>query len=256
LLTVNGESALRFDIPGMKLLFFGTVLWIGEFHLVLLGMLAILLLSLAVTAVFGRVWCGWSCPQTVLPDLASWAASPLPKRRQGAGRTAILFLLSGLVSFSFIAYFVPPLEAAGLLFRSRIVTGFFLVQWAVIFSMLAFLGPAFCRTVCPYSMLQNVLFAEGTLTIAFDRSRSAECPQCGLCKRTCPVQIDIREGEQRECIACAECIDACRAFTARIGIAPFVAYRGTIVGLKVALCGGAKVAAGKGIAPRGKAGFP
>jgi polyferredoxin len=255
-LAVNGESALRFDIPGMKLLFFGKVLRIGEFHLVLLGTLAILLLFLAVTAVFGRVWCGWSCPQTVLPDLASWAAFPLPKRRQGAGRTAILFLLSGLVSFSLIAYFVPPAEAAGLLFRSRIATGFFLVQWAVIFPMLAFVGTTFCRTVCPYSMLQNVLFAEGTLTIAFDRSRSEECPQCGLCRKACPVEIDIREGEQRECIACAECIDACRAFTARKGIAPFVAYRGTIVRLKAALCGGATVAAGKGIAPRGKAGFP
>ena len=243
-LQVGGESALRFDIPGMKLLFFGKVLWIGEFHLVLLGTLVILLFSLAVTVVFGRIWCGWICPQTVLPELVSWAASLLPRRWQGAGRTLLLLLLSGLVSFSLLAYFVPPAEAARSLFRSRIVTGFFLAQWAVIFPMLTFLGPTFCRTVCPYSMLQNVLFDGKTLAVAFDRSRSEECPRCERCRTTCPVGIDIREGLQRECIACAECIDACRAFTARKGVAPFVAYSGTIARPKAALWGGATMAAG------------
>ncbi len=243
-LQVDGESALRFDIPGLKLLFFGQILRIGEFHLVLLGTLAILLLSLAVTVVFGRIWCGWICPQTVLTELASWAASLLPRHRRGAGRTVLLFLLSGLVSFSLLAYFVPPAEAARSLFRSRILTGFFLAQWAIIFPMLAFLGPTFCRTVCPYSMLQNILFDGKTLTVAFDRSRSEECPRCELCRNTCPVGIDIREGLQRECIACAECIDACRAFTARKGIAPFVAYSGRIVRPKAALWGGATMAAG------------
>jgi polyferredoxin len=243
-LQVDGESALRFDIPGMKLLFFGQVLRIGEFHLVLLGTLAILLFSLAVTVVFGRIWCGWICPQTVLPELASWAASFLPRRRQGAVRMLLLFLLSGLVSFSLLAYFVPPAEAALSLFRSRILTGFFLAQWGVIFPMLAFLGPTFCRTVCPYSMLQNVLFDGKTLTVAFDRTRSEECPGCELCRKTCPVGIDIREGLQRECIACAECIDACRAFTARKGVAPFVAYSGRIVRPKAALWAGATMAAG------------
>lgn len=227
-LQVDGESALRFDIPGLKLLFFGKVLWIGDFHLVLLGTLAVLLFSLAATVVFGRVWCGWICPQTVLPELASWASSLFPRRCRGAGRMLLLLLFSGLVSFSLLAYFVPPAEAAHSLFRSRIFTGFFLAQWAVIFPMLAFLGPTFCRTVCPYSMLQNVLFDGHTLTVAFDRSRSEECPQCELCRKTCPVGIDIREGQQRECIACAECIDACRLATGPLGIVPFVSYRGGI----------------------------
>lgn len=242
-LEIGGESALRFDIPGLRLLFFGNVIWIGEFHLVLLGTLVILLFSLAVTVAFGRIWCGWSCGQTVLPELASWAASPFPVRWRGACRMLFLFLLSGLVSFSLVAYFVPPAAAATLLFRSPVVTGFFLGQWAVIFAMVAFLGPTFCRTVCPYSMLQNVLFDDKTLTIAFDRSRSDECLRCDLCGNACPVEIDIRAGASRECIACAECIDACRAITARKGIAPFLAYRGTIVRAKTALWGGATAAA-------------
>jgi polyferredoxin len=242
-LTVGGESALRFDIPGMKLLFFGKVVPIGEFHLVLLGTLAFLLLTLAVTVVFGRVWCGWLCPQTVLPELASWAASPFPARLRRPGRTLLLFLLSGVVSFSLIAYFVPPAEAAGLLFRSRIVTGFFLAQWAIIFAMLALFGPAFCRTVCPYSMLQNVIFDGDTLTIAFDRSRAEECLRCELCVKACPVEIDIRDGAQRECIACADCIDACRTIAVKKGIPPFVGYEGTILRPKAALWGGAALAA-------------
>jgi polyferredoxin len=242
-LTVGGESALRFDIPGMKLLFFGKVLPISEFHLVLLGTLAFLLLTIAVTVVFGRIWCGWMCPQTVIPMLASWASSAFPARWSRAGMTLFLFLLSGVVSFSLISYFVPPAEVAGLFFRSRIVTGFLLAQWAVIFAMLALVGPAFCRTVCPYSMLQNVLFDGKTLTIAFDRSRKEECLRCDMCVKACPVGIDIKEGAQRECTACAECIDACVAATGAKGISPFVGYGGTILRPKAALLGGASAAA-------------
>ncbi|HZW36622.1 MAG TPA: 4Fe-4S dicluster domain-containing protein, partial [Candidatus Deferrimicrobiaceae bacterium] len=112
------------------------------------------------------------------------------------------------------------------------------------FLMIALLGATFCRTVCPYSMLQNVIYDERTLTIAFDRSRSEECLRCERCVSICPVKIDIREGAQRECIACAECIDACRAISERQGILPFIAYRGTIRRPKAALWGLAAAAAG------------
>ncbi|NJD61271.1 MAG: 4Fe-4S binding protein [Deltaproteobacteria bacterium] len=243
-LEIGGESALRFDIPGGKLLFFGTTLWLSEFHLLLLGTLAVLLLVLAVTVVFGRVWCGWVCPQTVLPELSSWASCLLPASWRKTGGKAVLFLLSGAASLSVIAYFVPPSEAGAVLFRSRIAAGIFLVQWAVFFFMLALLGPTFCRTVCPYSMFQNLLFDERTLTVGFDRSRMEECPRCERCVSICPVKIDIREGAQRECIACAACIDACRAISDRQAIRPFIAYRGTIRRPKAALWGGAAAAAG------------
>jgi polyferredoxin len=243
-LKVEGESALRFDIPGGKLLFFGIPLWLSEFHLVLVGMLAVLLLALAVTVIFGRIWCGWLCPQTVLPEISSWAATLLPARWRKTGGRMFLFLLSGAASLSVIATFVPPSDAGALLFRSRIVAGIFLAQWAVFFFLLALLGPTFCSTVCPYSMLQNVLFDERTLTVGFDRSRMEECPRCERCVSVCPVKIDIREGAQRECIACAECIDACRAVSERQRIRPFIAYRGTIRRPKAALWGAAAVASG------------
>ncbi|MBI5419060.1 MAG: hypothetical protein HZA60_03130 [Deltaproteobacteria bacterium] len=93
-------------------------------------------------------------------------------------------------------------------------------------------------------MLQNVLFDGNTLTIAYDRDRDASCLRCDLCVARCPAGIDVRNGAQRECIACAECIDACRSMTARRGIDPFIAYRGRILRGKAALAGAAPAAAG------------
>lgn len=225
--TIGGESAFRFDIPGMRLYLFGSVLWIDEFYLVLAGTLFLLLLGIGVTVIFGRIWCGWLCPQTVIPELAAWIADRLPGRRRLRSAGGVLLPLTALVSFSLLLYFLPPEEAFRALFRSKIVTGFFLVQWGVLYAMLGPIGPRFCRTVCPYSMLQNGLFDEETLVIEFDRERAGTCMRCDLCRYVCPVKIDIKEGLTRECIACAECIDACRLMTAPRGIEPFIAYRGT-----------------------------
>lgn len=234
-LEVGGESALRFDIPGLKLHFFGAALWIDQFHLVLLGTLFTLLVAVGGTVILGRIWCGWACPQTVIPELSAWGASFLPPRWKAAGRTLLLLPLSALVSLSLLWYFLPPADAVNSLFRSKIVLSFFLAQWALIFAMLAFAGADFCRTVCPYSMVQNALFDRNTLTIAFDKDRETECMRCDRCVQVCPVTIDIRKGPQRECIACTECIDACRTMTGEKGIRSFIGYRGKIVRAKALL---------------------
>ncbi len=241
-LRVGGESAFRFDIPSLRLHFFGRVLWIDEFHLFLLGLLFLLILAIAVTVVLGRVWCGWLCPQTVVAELASWAATILPKRLRPSAKAAILAPLTALVSLSLLWYFVPPAEATRNLFRSPLLLGFFLVQWAVIYGMVAVLGTRFCRTVCPYSMLQNGVADRDTISVAFDPSR-ADCLRCDLCSRVCPVGIDVRKGDQRECIACARCIDACETVTARRDLAPFIAYRGTVRRGKAYLLAGATAVA-------------
>jgi polyferredoxin len=242
-LRIRGESALRFDIPSLRLDFFGTVLWIDEFYLFLLGMLFLLILGLAVTVVLGRVWCGWICPQTVIALLADGPAGLLPKRLRPAGKALLLLALSAVVSMSLIWYFVPPAEAVRNLFRSPVLLGFFLAQWAVIYAMVGVLGTRFCRTVCPYAMLQNVVSDRETISVAYDASRG-DCLRCDRCVETCPVTIDIREGEQRECIACAGCIDACIRATVPVGVDPFVAYRGTVLRTKAyLLAGGAAVAA-------------
>jgi polyferredoxin len=242
-LRIRGESALRFDIPSLRLHFFGTILWIDEFYLFLLGVLFLLLLGLAVTVILGRIWCGWVCPQTVLRLLAEWPAGILPRRLRAAGTAAGLLLLSAVASLSLIGYFVPPAEALRNLSRSPVLVGFFLSQWALIYGMTGLLGTRFCRTVCPYAMMQNAVCDRETISVEYDATRG-DCLQCDQCIAACPVGIDIREGEQRECIACAGCIDACIRTTDAVGIEPFVSYRGSVRRPKAYLLAGVTAVAG------------
>jgi polyferredoxin len=234
-LKVGGESALRFDLVNLKLHFFGAVIWISEFYLVLLAVIFLLLFIITVTNVLGRIWCGWLCPQTVLLDLSLDVAKLLPLRNASFIQRIILFPLSALVSLTLIWYFVPPADALRGLFTSKTLTGFFLAQWALVYADLAFLGRIFCKTVCPYSMLQSGLFDKDTLVIAFDPGRAAECMGCDKCARVCPVGIDIKDGIRRECVACAECIDACASMVKNRAIPSLVSYRGNILRRKALL---------------------
>jgi polyferredoxin len=241
-LRIRGRSAVRFDLSTLSLHFFGAVVPIDEFYLVLLGTIFLVALTLWVTVVFGRLWCGWLCPQTVIGEIGEWIATALPPRFRSGGKTLALLPFTAVVSLSLLWYFVPPAEATRGLFRSPTLLGFFLSQWAVIYVMVAVVGPRFCKTACPYAMLQNVLADRETLAVAYDAER-AECLRCDRCTRVCPVGIDIRKGAQRECVACAACIDACREVTERRKIAPFIGYRGTVLRGKAYLFAGGSIAA-------------
>ncbi len=243
-LKVGGESALRFDLVNLKLHFFGAVIWISEFYLVLLATIFFLLFIIAVTNILGRFWCGWLCPQTVLLDLSLDVAKLLPLRNISFVQRIILFPLSALVSLTLIWYFVPPVDALRGLVTSKTVAGFFLAQWALVYADLAFLGRIFCKTVCPYSMLQSGLFDRDTLVIAFDPGRAAECMGCDKCARVCPVGIDIKNGIRRECIACAECIDACASMVRNRNLPSLIGYRGKILRRKALLLSAVTVLSG------------
>jgi polyferredoxin len=241
-LEIRGRSATRFDLPTLSLHFFGAVVPIDEFHLVLLGALFLASLTVGATVVFGRSWCGWLCPQTVIREAGEWIASALPPGFRAAGRTAALLPFSALVSLSLLWYFVPPVEATRNLFRSPVLSGFFIAQWGAVYAMAAIVGTRFCRSVCPYAMLQNVLADRETLAVVYDPARPA-CLRCDRCTLVCPVGIDIRKGAQRECIACAGCIDACRESTSARGVEPFIAYRGKVLRGKTYLFAGGCTAA-------------
>ena len=212
---VNGESALRFDVPTLRLLFFGTAVWMEDFFIILIAVLALTFLTLFITTAFGRIWCGWLCPQTVLVDL-----TPLLDHasKRGIVRRSMSYLLAGTASMavaaSLLGYFVSPYEIIPIVRSGGTAAAVVPISGTILFLLifldLVALRRTFCRTVCPYAKMQGVLFDDRTLIVAFDRSRRGECMQCNACVRVCPVGIDIRQGVQGECIHCAECVDACR----------------------------------------------
>jgi cytochrome c oxidase accessory protein FixG len=236
--TIGGESALRLDVPAGRLHAFGASYTIDEAFVVLAATLLVTAGFLLVTLLFGRVWCGWACPQTVLGDLTAWVEPPPGEARAGAGRRparsgwrrwrrpagfVAVGLVSAVVAADVLWYFVSPYEffarlAAGSL--GPVLGGSWAALSAILFLDLAFLRARFCATACPYAKLQGVLFDRSTLVVAYDARRDDDCVDCGACVRICPTGIDIRHGLQAECIACAACVDACTPIMAKLGRAP------------------------------------
>jgi len=242
--SVGGESALRLDVPAGRLHAFGASFAIDEAFVVLAATLVVTAAFLLVTLLFGRVWCGWACPQTVLADLTSWVE---PERREKPRRPprgpptmkaaspqdqiswrrplgfAAVAAVSAIAAANLLWYFVAPAEffrrlAAGTF--GPVLGGSWAVLFLVLFLDLAFLRATFCATACPYAKLQGVLFDRSTLVVAYDTRREWDCVQCNACVRVCPTGIDIRRGLQAECIACAACIDACAPVMAKLGKGP------------------------------------
>ena len=224
-LRLGGESLLRLDAATRTLHLFGASIRIEEFYLFLLAVLILVFLFLLVATLFGRVWCGWLCPQTTLCDLAEWVdakcRSLIPTPLLAATLSKLFQpLLACLVACNLVWFFIAPAPFFARLFSGEIgpVAGCsLLATFLLVYLDLALVRRSFCKTVCPYGRMQLLTMEPGTLTLEFDPQRKDACLRCGACLGSCPMGIDIREGLQIECINCGRCLDACRDVMERRG---------------------------------------
>ncbi|CAG0970097.1 Putative electron transport protein YccM [Myxococcaceae bacterium] len=243
-LRIGGEPAVLLDVPNRKFHVFGLVIFPQELYFLWLLLAGLALTLFFATALLGRLWCGWACPQTVLTDvfaavarrIEGWTRGGRPAR-VAPWRRVLLHLvwaaMALVLGFHLVAYFVPAEELlAGLRARdlSPTVAGFLATATLAAFVDLVYVRQGFCKVLCPYARFQGVLFDRDTLVIGYDALRgeprgrrragassSGDCVDCGLCVAVCPSRIDIREGLQLECIACTQCIDACDAVMEKLG---------------------------------------
>ena len=234
---IAGNSLLRVDIPGLTLYFFGQTLRIEELYLVLIFSLAMTLGFLLITMLLGRVWCGWFCPQTTLTDLAEWLATRLGlKGKRGQDEKSFAkklvlhsfyLALAFLVSSNLLWYFIKPLDFFAKLVTLELhyATGICLTTVAtIIYLDLALIRRLMCSEFCPYGRFQTVLADKSTLALHLPASELARCIKCNSCVRVCPMQIDIRDGYQVECINCGRCLDACRQVMAKRNQPGLISY--------------------------------
>lgn len=215
--TISGNPFLRMDIGRMTLFLAGIPLRIDQFYLVLLVILLFGASFLLMTAVLGRVWCGWLCPQTIFNDLAELLARSFRAKVSPAVARLIEHLvalsIAKLIAFNQFCWFLPPRQVAADLLNfpdHQLMFVAFLLVTLFGYLNLILVKRSFCSSYCPYGRFQTALMDAGTLNLSFLEETRDRCLRCNACVRTCPMEIDIRAGFQIECIGCGRCIDACR----------------------------------------------
>ena len=227
-------NVVRFDLPRQRFYFAGHELWINEFASIFFAMMFLMFLVVASSVFYGRVYCGYMCPQMIFSE-ASQALEARIRRlvvkkfghSKAATRERLVRLCffaalaagSVFLAFVFISYFVEPRDLLRRLLSFDVRTAAGISGAAVTlvtFLDFAFVRQRFCTTVCPYGYLQGLLGDGNTLLVHY-RDPSHDCIECKRCVRVCPMGIDIRKSPfQIECIHCAECIDACDEILAKL----------------------------------------
>jgi cytochrome c oxidase accessory protein FixG len=233
----NGRQAVLFDIASRKFYIFGMVMWPQDF-IYLSALLIICAFGLfLVTAVAGRIWCGFACPQTVYSEIFMWIERKIEGARSARirldrqpwtaakiARKSAKHIAWGAVAlwtgFSFVGYFTPIDQLMGE--AARLSFGAWEWFWIGFYSLATYgnagwLREQVCKYMCPYARFQSSMFDKDTLIVAYDSARSKDCIDCSVCVQVCPTGIDIRHGLQYECISCAACIDGCDMVMDKVG---------------------------------------
>jgi cytochrome c oxidase accessory protein FixG len=240
---INGKPALMIDIVHREFTILGFTLHGMEPILFFLMLASGLFFIAFMTSLFGRVWCGWGCPQTVFIqaiflnierfiegkarqreqlEAAPWNLEKVSKR---VLKWLIYFLISLHIAHTFIGYFVGPRElfwiTLGTPFAHPTMFAATMIATLIILLDFGWFREQFCIIACPYGRIQSVMMDENSLVVAYDtkrgeprrgtvdRAAEGDCVNCYNCVKVCPTGIDIRRGTQLECIACTQCIDAC-----------------------------------------------
>lgn len=252
-LSWNGQPLFLFNILQRKFIVFGLTFFPQDFHLFVLAMITFFVFIVLFTVIFGRVWCGWACPQTLFMEMvfrkieywiegdhrqqiklnkAPWNTDKILKK----GSKFFLFAcVSFLIGNTVMAYLVgieelkqlvsqPPAENWGTFSFVLIFSGLF-------YFVFSWFREQACIAVCPYGRLQGVLLGKDSIVITYDwirgeprgkrrksedQSAKGDCIDCNLCVAVCPTGIDIRNGTQMECVNCTACIDACNTVMDKI----------------------------------------
>lgn len=253
LIKINGFPAVQINIPEARFYFFGMVFWPQDFFIFGLMMVAFVVFIVLFTMIYGRVFCGWACPQTIFMEMVfrrieTWIeGSPAHQRQMNHGpwttdriirKTAkhiVFFLLSFLIANTFLAYIIGADELFTIISEpvSAHIGGFLaIIGFTFVFYFVyAFIREIVCTIICPYGRLQGVLLDRNSVVVAYDYHRGeprekgkrpadhegvGDCIDCNQCVAVCPTGIDIRNGTQLECTNCTACIDACNSVMSKI----------------------------------------
>lgn len=253
---INGAPLFLFHFPKATFIFFGKVFLPQDFMLLGVGMLTVLVFIIVFTLVFGRVFCGWACPQTIFMEMVFrkieyWIEGPAHKQAVADRKTwttdlyirkavkhLVFFVLSFFIANTFLSYIIGTEELFRIMrepVREHIIGFLAIIGFTTTFYIVyAFIREIVCTVICPYGRLQSVLLDKNSLVVAYDYLRgeprgkrkkagtinTGDCIDCGLCVNVCPTGIDIRDGIQLECISCTACIDACNMMMAKVNRAP------------------------------------
>lgn len=247
-LRMNGEPMFLLDIVERKFIIFGKIFWPQDFYLFVIAMIGALFTIVLFTVIYGRVWCGWTCPQTILMEMVFrkiefWIEGNALKQKKlndgGIGfewvwkkisKHGLFLIVSVLISHTLLSYFIGFDEVKKMVTMgpstnmSTFVAMF--IFTAITYGVFSKFREQVCVLVCPYGRLQGVLLDANSLVVAYDYKRGepkapyrkredrdalgkGDCIDCKKCVSVCPTGIDIRNGTQLECINCTACIDAC-----------------------------------------------
>ena len=251
-LRINGHPVLLLNVMERRFVILGQVFWPQDFFLFVLAMLAGMICVVLFTIAFGRIFCGWICPQTIFMEMVfrkveEWIEGDARKRKKldegpwtiekkwkKALKHVVFLLISFLIANTFLAYIIGSEQLVGIITQpiNKHVVGFIsiCVFTAVFYLVYSQVRELVCTVICPYGRLQGVLTDKHTLMIAYDYLRGeprgkvsktdtwpkGDCVDCHLCVDVCPTAIDIRKGTQVDCINCTACIDVCNEVMIKI----------------------------------------